>query len=313
MLPMCTCSIMFQCNILFQPFLRCKPTLWSSSSCPAHQATGWRTTSSSSSRLQEELHTTDSSSPSPSDCLLKITAPALFLFPLKTWPRPAPSHKPTVILKPLLPPLPPPPLLLHLLPVCFHHQLRLLSPHPPFSLSPLLWWPLHSVGPYSRKRRTSLLLPLHLWFFLGSPRIPQPPSRDCPCTQSRLWPYSHGRWCWQNRSCLWQKLWSKCPTRTSRLLRQWLLIWKCIQSGTMKLCRWVAVCLNILISLVCPQVWDVLLKGFCWFEFQVRQTCKVNGLSSEERKDECSPSPQRDRTPAPLTGPPKQNSAGKTW
>ncbi|XP_049888710.1 polyhomeotic-like protein 3 [Epinephelus moara] len=39
------------------------------------------------------------------------------------------------------------------------------------------------------------------------------------------------------------------------------------------------------------------------------QTCKVNGLSSEERKDECSPSPQRDRTLAPLTGPPKQNGA----
>ncbi|XP_078120316.1 polyhomeotic-like protein 3 isoform X2 [Sander vitreus] len=39
------------------------------------------------------------------------------------------------------------------------------------------------------------------------------------------------------------------------------------------------------------------------------QTCKVNGLSSEERKDECSPSPQRDRTLTPLIGPPKQNGA----
>ncbi|XP_044076970.1 polyhomeotic-like protein 3 isoform X2 [Siniperca chuatsi] len=39
------------------------------------------------------------------------------------------------------------------------------------------------------------------------------------------------------------------------------------------------------------------------------QTCKVNGLSSEERKDECSPSPQRDRTPIPLIVPPKQNGA----
>ncbi|XP_074507876.1 polyhomeotic-like protein 3 isoform X2 [Sebastes fasciatus] len=39
------------------------------------------------------------------------------------------------------------------------------------------------------------------------------------------------------------------------------------------------------------------------------QTCKVNGLSSVERKDECSPGPQRDRTLTPLTGPPKQNGA----
>ncbi|XP_068426361.1 polyhomeotic-like protein 3 isoform X2 [Clinocottus analis] len=39
------------------------------------------------------------------------------------------------------------------------------------------------------------------------------------------------------------------------------------------------------------------------------QTCKVNGLSSEERKDACSSSPQRDRTLTPLTGPPKQNGA----
>ncbi|KAG8014291.1 Polyhomeotic-like protein 3, partial [Nibea albiflora] len=39
------------------------------------------------------------------------------------------------------------------------------------------------------------------------------------------------------------------------------------------------------------------------------QTCKVNGLSSEERKDASSPSPQRDRTPTSLTGPPKQNGA----
>uniref|UniRef100_A0A7N8XPN6 Polyhomeotic homolog 3 n=1 Tax=Mastacembelus armatus TaxID=205130 RepID=A0A7N8XPN6_9TELE len=37
------------------------------------------------------------------------------------------------------------------------------------------------------------------------------------------------------------------------------------------------------------------------FEFQSGQSCKVNGLSSEERKDERCPSPQRDRTPAPLT------------
>ncbi|XP_034411860.1 polyhomeotic-like protein 3 [Cyclopterus lumpus] len=39
------------------------------------------------------------------------------------------------------------------------------------------------------------------------------------------------------------------------------------------------------------------------------QTCKVNGLSSEERKDVCSPSPQRERTQTPLTRPPKQNGA----
>ncbi|XP_029309782.1 LOW QUALITY PROTEIN: polyhomeotic-like protein 3 [Cottoperca gobio] len=39
------------------------------------------------------------------------------------------------------------------------------------------------------------------------------------------------------------------------------------------------------------------------------QTCKTNGLSSEVRKDECSPSPQRDRTLTPLIGPPKQNGA----
>ncbi|XP_041805711.1 polyhomeotic-like protein 3 [Chelmon rostratus] len=39
------------------------------------------------------------------------------------------------------------------------------------------------------------------------------------------------------------------------------------------------------------------------------QTCKVNGLSSEERKDGCSASPQRDRTTAPVIGPPKQNGA----
>ncbi|XP_070775591.1 polyhomeotic-like protein 3 [Enoplosus armatus] len=39
------------------------------------------------------------------------------------------------------------------------------------------------------------------------------------------------------------------------------------------------------------------------------QTCKVNGLSSEERKDGCSPGPQRDKTPTPLIVPPKQNGA----
>lgn len=49
-----------------------------------------------------------------------------------------------------------------------------------------------------------------------------------------------------------------------------------------------------------------------WFEFQSGQTCKENGLNPEEKKGECSPSPQRDRTPTPLTGPPKQNGAGKT-
>lgn len=48
-----------------------------------------------------------------------------------------------------------------------------------------------------------------------------------------------------------------------------------------------------------------------WFEFQLGKTCKVNGLKSEEKKDECPPSPQRDRTPIPLTGPPEQNGAGK--
>ncbi|XP_008274011.1 polyhomeotic-like protein 3 [Stegastes partitus] len=39
----------------------------------------------------------------------------------------------------------------------------------------------------------------------------------------------------------------------------------------------------------------------------VGQTCKVNGLGSEERKD--SPSPRRDRTPTPQTVPPKKNGA----
>ncbi|GAA6236003.1 polyhomeotic-like protein 3 isoform X2 [Lates japonicus] len=39
------------------------------------------------------------------------------------------------------------------------------------------------------------------------------------------------------------------------------------------------------------------------------QTCKVNGVSSEERKDERSPSRQRDRTPTPLAASPKQNGA----
>lgn len=48
-----------------------------------------------------------------------------------------------------------------------------------------------------------------------------------------------------------------------------------------------------------------------WFEFQLGQTCKVNGLNLEEKKDECPPSPQRDQTPIPLTGPPEQNGAGK--
>ncbi|KAM3842652.1 polyhomeotic-like protein 3, partial [Diretmus argenteus] len=37
------------------------------------------------------------------------------------------------------------------------------------------------------------------------------------------------------------------------------------------------------------------------------QTCKVNGLSSEERKEECFPSPQRDRTPPPPTMSPREN------
>ena len=54
-----------------------------------------------------------------------------------------------------------------------------------------------------------------------------------------------------------------------------------------------------------------LIKGLLWFGFQSGQTCKVNGLSSEERKDECSPGPQRDGTLTPLVGPPKQNGAGK--
>ncbi|XP_034742588.1 polyhomeotic-like protein 3 isoform X1 [Etheostoma cragini] len=39
------------------------------------------------------------------------------------------------------------------------------------------------------------------------------------------------------------------------------------------------------------------------------QTSKVNGLSSEERKDECSPSPQRDGTLTPHIGPPKQSGS----
>ncbi|XP_038573545.1 polyhomeotic-like protein 3 isoform X1 [Micropterus salmoides] len=42
------------------------------------------------------------------------------------------------------------------------------------------------------------------------------------------------------------------------------------------------------------------------------QTCKVNGLSSEARKDECSSGPQRDRTPTPLIVPPKQNGSATT-
>ncbi|XP_030257427.1 polyhomeotic-like protein 3 isoform X1 [Sparus aurata] len=39
------------------------------------------------------------------------------------------------------------------------------------------------------------------------------------------------------------------------------------------------------------------------------QTRKENGLIAEGRKEERSHSPQRDRTPKPLTGPPKQNGA----
>ncbi|XP_022613964.1 polyhomeotic-like protein 3 [Seriola dumerili] len=39
------------------------------------------------------------------------------------------------------------------------------------------------------------------------------------------------------------------------------------------------------------------------------QTCKANGLSSDERKDECSTSRQRDRTPTALIVSPKQNGA----
>ncbi|CAK6957662.1 polyhomeotic-like protein 3 [Scomber scombrus] len=38
-------------------------------------------------------------------------------------------------------------------------------------------------------------------------------------------------------------------------------------------------------------------------------TCRVNGLSSEERKEEHSPSPHRDKTPTPLIASPKQNGA----
>lgn len=53
-----------------------------------------------------------------------------------------------------------------------------------------------------------------------------------------------------------------------------------------------------------------LTRGLSWFEFQSGQTCKVNGVSSEERKDERSPSRQRDRTPTPLAASPKQNGAG---
>ncbi|KAK2822628.1 hypothetical protein Q5P01_022693 [Channa striata] len=42
------------------------------------------------------------------------------------------------------------------------------------------------------------------------------------------------------------------------------------------------------------------------------QTCKVNGLSSEVRKDELSPSPQGDKTSTPLIMSPKQNGAGSS-
>ncbi|XP_067462411.1 polyhomeotic-like protein 3 isoform X1 [Thunnus thynnus] len=38
-------------------------------------------------------------------------------------------------------------------------------------------------------------------------------------------------------------------------------------------------------------------------------TCRVNGLSSEERKEERSPSPHKDKTPTPLIVSPKQNGA----
>ncbi|XP_040027554.2 polyhomeotic-like protein 3 isoform X1 [Gasterosteus aculeatus] len=41
-------------------------------------------------------------------------------------------------------------------------------------------------------------------------------------------------------------------------------------------------------------------------------TCKVNGLSPEESKDASSPSPQPDRKPTPLTGPPKENGSAVT-
>ncbi|KAL6104015.1 phc3 [Pungitius sinensis] len=41
-------------------------------------------------------------------------------------------------------------------------------------------------------------------------------------------------------------------------------------------------------------------------------TCKVNGLSSEESKVPSSPSPQPDRNPTPLTGPPKENGSAVT-
>lgn len=54
-----------------------------------------------------------------------------------------------------------------------------------------------------------------------------------------------------------------------------------------------------------------MIKGLFWCDFQSGQTCKVNGLTSEERKNECSAIPQRDMTPTPPIGPPKQNGAGK--
>nr|XP_020447021.1 polyhomeotic-like protein 3 isoform X2 [Monopterus albus] len=44
----------------------------------------------------------------------------------------------------------------------------------------------------------------------------------------------------------------------------------------------------------------------------LEETCKVNGVSSEERKDELSPSPQTQETPTPLIVPTKQNGVGSS-
>lgn len=172
-----------------QLFLQCRLTLWSSSSCLVHQATGWRTTSSSSHRPQEQLQTRDSCSPLAFECPLKKPAPGLSLSQRKDRPLPAAGHKPTTTPQSLLSPLLL--LLLPLSPMCLR-QLRLRSPPPPSSLRRLLLWPLRSAGPPSHMCRASPLLRLPPWFSPDSPRTRQPPSRGSPCTQSRLWPYSRG-------------------------------------------------------------------------------------------------------------------------
>lgn len=125
--------------------LQFRPTLWSRSTCPAHQSTRLHTTCTYTSTKR------------------KSTKPPPFSFESPTPPC-TQSQINSDLLTPLLP--------THFSWVCLHNQ---LTPQLPLqSLSLLLRWLPHSIGPHSG--RAALSLPLsstnHLWFSPSCPRTP---------------------------------------------------------------------------------------------------------------------------------------------